>query len=203
MKKLFLLLFYLFVTLEASDTYYFRCQDGYNFAARYEDEKMWLFLPRVTVALREVEYAEPSRMFTDDKINFILEGEHARVAFDGLGYLFCENDALRAQKEQEKFDGYDFRAHGYNQRGWKLLLRGSGRSSLIYEEGKKRFDFKLPNPVRSGDSTLYIVKKGDDRIFIELHGRRCIDKKSGRRYESIVTIRLNALSFAGCGEALH
>jgi len=183
-----------------ANTYYYECQDDYNFTARYEDEKMWLFLPHETVALKQVRSASGAR-YTKGKMILFTKAQDATLCLDGRGKLTCKNNPKKALHEKAKLDGYNFQGLG-NEPGWELLLQ-SPKSRFTYDYGEQVLEFTLPKPRSSGDSTLYHYRDKHKTMMIEIHNHRCFDSMSGEEFEVIVSIKLNGRLFTGCGNALH
>ena len=197
MKKSFSVVLLCALSLAALERYSFTCNDGYTFSAVKEGTKMRLRLPRKTVTLSQVETKDALK-YSDGEMSLLFQNRQSYIAFDAFGYFACDYTLQRTERTGAR-NRFDFHAIGRHH-DWRLTLTRQGKSELLYENGERSFRFTLPKPIRSGDSTLFVLNNTDKRVLIDLHSHPCVDKTTQKRYPMTVSVRLGDRYFFGCGE---
>ena len=184
-------------------TFVYECQDGTQFTARVEGEKVWLFLPSGTVSLPHVEAASGAK-YGDGKTLFWNKGEVAMLERDGHKRTECKNNRSKAIWEDAKLRGADFRAVG-NEPGWNLELSRDYGIVFVTNYGTDKYNFPLPEPVsdKEAGTTLYSVSADGHELSILLELGPCIDSMSGEQFETKVIITFDGTELNGCGRPLH
>ncbi|WP_201353074.1 hypothetical protein [Hydrogenimonas urashimensis] len=187
----------------ASNTYLYRCGDGLRFTARFDNGRVWLFLPRKSVALPFIDArVGGKKVYRDGSTVFIFEGERAVLEENGRLHGNCRNDRRGAIWEKAKLDGVDFRAVG-NEPPWILEIRGD-RLDFFYGYDKKRCRFKAkPQVDRHKRQTRYVAVSKGSSLEVILRPGPCHDSMSDETYETRVEIRWSGRRLTGCGTALH
>lgn len=185
-------------------TFVYECGDGFSFVARIEGERIWLFLPEMTVPLPHVPSASGAK-YSDGITTFWSDGEEARLEIEGEKPRTCTNNPAKAVWEHAKLSGVDFRAVG-NEPGWHLEISSGMKSILFvtdYGEGRYEFPFVLPLVDDEAGRTEYRSGSGDHEIKIVLECGACRDTMSGEAFETVVTVVFDGREYRGCGRALH
>jgi membrane-bound inhibitor of C-type lysozyme/uncharacterized membrane protein len=109
--------------------------------------------------------------------------------------------ALSNNKPKNELDS--FAALGHKPE-WLLHIENADQGIFSYENNQSQmFKFTLPPARRSGDSLLYMYKDLEHQVMIELHDRRCIDRKSKEQFNTIVWVKLDGRTFKGCGNVVR
>ena len=183
-----------------TQTYVFTCGNKFNFIARIEGNKAWLFLPGETVETFKVN----DNLYRSLEASLRLDGELARIDTSQGNYDNCRNNRRRAIWEHAKLNGVDFRAIG-NEPGWNLEIRNRSKLILITDYGSSRLEFDLPDPETdaSARTTRYRIDQTGQELMLTISGEPCSDSMSGEAFESSVEVVLNGKILRGCGRALH
>ncbi len=186
-----------------AQTFVFECGEDYEFVARIEGEKSWLFLPGRTVPLPQVPSGSGAK-YSNGKVTFWSRGEEALILLGEQERYNCRNNRARAIWEHAKLNGVSFRAVG-NEPGWHLEITMQERIVLVTDYGESRLEFAVPEPEtdQRARTTTYRVQDGEHDLTILIEGRPCQDTMSGEEFESAVTVILNEQTLSGCGRALH
>lgn len=184
-------------------TFVYECNDGSQFTARIEGEKVWLFLQSGTVSLPHVQAASGAK-FSDGTTTYWSKGESALLERPGHERIECTNNRRKAIWEDAKLRGADFRAIG-NEPGWNLEISKGYGIVFVTNYGSDRYAFSLPEPVSDQGSrtTVYKVKEDGHELEIILKGKRCADTMSGEQFETTVTVKFDGTTLNGCGRPLH
>jgi len=184
-------------------TYVYNCENDYNFVARIQGEKVWLFLPNQTIWLPSVPSASGAK-FNDKSNTYWSKGQEALLEVDKKIYQHCKNNPAKAIWEHAKLNGVDFRAVG-NEPGWHLEIMNQNRIVLTTDYGQSHYIFKAPDPVinKPAGSAKYILQNNQHHAIVVLTRERCQDSMSGESFETTVTVVLDGIRFRGCGKALH
>ena len=181
-------------------TYVFTCGDKFNFVARVEDNKAWLFLPGETLETYKVS----DTLYRSLEVSLRLDGDKGSIESSQGNYENCRNNRRQAIWENAKLNGADFRAIG-NEPGWHLEIRRQSKIVLVTNYGSEQYEFDLPEPESdtTARTTLYKVNQDGRELSLTISGEPCSDSMSGERFESKVEVVLNGKTLRGCGRALH
>jgi len=184
-----------------SQTYAYACNDGFNFTARIEGEKAWLFLPNQTVSLPLVS-TDSGTTYKEGAIMFHSESDEALLELDNVRF-YCHNNRPKAIWEDAKFRGVSFRTLG-NEPGWKLELTLSEKAVFVGDYGNTRHEFTALKAAVDEDArtTTYYAKDSEHECTIVIEGRPCSDTMSGEVFEAVVTVTLDDKEYRGCGRPL-
>lgn len=185
-------------------TFVYTCRDSYEFVARLEEEKVWLFLPGRTLPLPRVPAASGAK-YSDGRLTFWSRGEEALLETGGLLRKGCVNQPARAVWEHAKLSGVDFRAVG-QEPGWYLEISGGGSKSVFVSDyGRRRDVFATTEPQNNqkAGKTVYSFRNEEHALTVELEARPCQDSMSGESFETAVTVILDNRTYRGCGRPLH
>jgi len=184
-------------------TFVYECDDGSQFTARVEGEKVWLFLSSGTVSLPHVEAASGAK-FSDGAATYWTKGESAMLERPDHARTECKNNRRKAVWEDAKLRGADFRAVG-NEPGWSLELSRDYGIVFVTNYGSDKYTFALPEPVsdtRAG-TTLYSVSGDGHELSVLLKSGPCLDTMSDEQYETKVKVTFDGTELNGCGRPLH
>lgn len=178
------------------------CEKNFSFVTREEGQVIWLFLPGRALQLPRDRNSSGTR-FHSKEIDFIQEGDTARLRLPDTRYDYCRNNAQRAAREQARFSGADFRAAG-EAPDWTLEITLGGDMQLVTGADKTTYHFVTPEPlvIESERKTLYSTQNRHHQIVVELTGTPCHDS-NGETHEVSVNISLDDRQLKGCGGALH
>ncbi len=184
-------------------TFVFACEDDYEFVARIEGEKAWVFRPEGTVGLPHVPSGSGGK-YSNGTVTFWTKGQDALLDDDGMTHRGCRDDPRRAVWEHAKLSGADFRAVG-NEPGWHLEILQQSRIVLVADYGAARYEFDLPEPTvdREARVTRYETSRDGHGLTLVLRAHRCRDTMSGEEFETEVVVTLDGRQLRGCGRALH
>lgn len=184
-------------------TYVYECSDGFGFVARVQKEKVWLFLPEITINLPHVPSASGAK-YSDDQITYWSKGDEALLKIGNEKHTICKNNRALAIWEDAKLRGVDFRAIG-NEPGWNLEIIKSEKIVFVGDYGQARHEFIITEPSidPQARTTVYHVQNDKHELSAIIVGRRCRDTMSGEAFETTVTVILDGKKYRGCGKALH
>ena len=184
-------------------TYVYECDHQFNFTARIEGEKVWLFLPYKTISLPHIPAASGVK-FSDGNSLFWTKANEVMLDVNSVSYHDCKNNRARAIWEHAKLNGVDFRAVG-NEPGWVLTISEGNKVMFKSNYGQTINEFITSSPVtdQNTQSTLYQASEKEHTILITLKGTPCSDTMSGEKFETTVSVTLDDKKFNGCGKALH
>ena len=184
-------------------TFVFECADDYDFVARIEADKAWLFLPGKTIGL-PLTRSDAGFEYASGSDSFRRLGESADLETGSTRHVGCRNNRTKAIWEHAKLNGVDFRATG-NEPGWYLEISNRNDILLVTDYGQATFRFadarRESEPHRS--TTIYNARSGNDQLKIVITGAPCTDSMSGDAFPATVSVRLNDRRYSGCGKALH
>jgi membrane-bound inhibitor of C-type lysozyme len=186
-----------------TQTFVYECGEEYEFVARVEGEKAWLFLPGRTVPLPQVPSGAGAK-YSNGQITYWNKGEEALILFGEQDRYSCRNNRQRAVWEHAKLNGVSFRAVG-NEPGWHLEIYMGERIVLVTDYGESRLEFAVPEPETDprARTTTYRIQDGEHDLTILIEGKPCQDTMSGEEFDSTVTVTLDGRTLLGCGRALH
>ena len=184
-------------------TYVYECSDGFEFVARVQAEKAWLFLPGETVNLPHVPSASGAK-YSEDQITYWSKGDEAFLEIGDKKHPDCKNNRALAIWEDAKLRGVDFRAIG-NEPGWNLEIIKGDLIVFLSNYGQNRYEFNAPEPSidRPARTSIYNIQNDKHELSVIIKGRRCRDTMSGEAFETTVTVILDGKKYQGCGKALH
>jgi uncharacterized membrane protein/membrane-bound inhibitor of C-type lysozyme len=184
-------------------TFVFTCEDEYEFVARIEGEKAWVFRPEGTVELPRVPAASGAK-YSDGSVTFWTKGQDALLEDGGEMHRACRNDPRRAVWEHAKLNGVDFRAVG-NEPGWSLEIAQQSKIVLVTDYGAVRYEFDLPEADTDPERriTRYDARGNGHTLTLVLQARACRDTMSGEEFETTVVVSLDGRELRGCGRPLH
>ena len=141
----------------AGSTRVFRCDDGYQFVARFEPERVWLFLGQRTHSLPQIPSTSGIH-YTDGRFTFRERDDQAWTEAPGESHARCVNQPAAVPWEEARLKGVDFRAVGQDS-AWTLEIdEGSG----ITFEGR-RHTLDIPAwPCRTHNRGHPIERRGPD-----------------------------------------
>ncbi len=184
-------------------TFVFECADDYQFVARIESDKAWLFLPGRTISL-PLAQSDAGFEYTDGSDTFRRRGDEADFANSATKHTACRNNRAKAIWEHAKLNGVDFRATG-NEPGWYLEISNRHDILLVTDYGQttSRFADASIESEPHGRTTTYSARSGSDLLSVVITGAPCMDTMSGESFPATVSVRLNDKRYSGCGRALH
>ncbi|GAA5187433.1 hypothetical protein [Ferrimonas gelatinilytica] len=181
-------------------TYLLEC-DTFEYVARSDGERLWLFLPGETLALPRVSQGR----YQNEDLAWQAEGEAYRLSgWQGVDHL-CRNNPRKAIWEHAKLNGVDFRAVG-QEPPWVLEMSGT---SVHLWQGYERTERVLRVMEQTQSSaerpqTRYRLEDRDGQTWLlRLSPGHCADPMSGERFETRVELETEGTQYAGCGHALH
>jgi uncharacterized membrane protein/membrane-bound inhibitor of C-type lysozyme len=196
----------------AGSTHVYRCDDGYRFVARFEPERVWLFLGGQTMSLPQIP--SPSGVhYTNGEVTFRSQSagrgsesrepsnDEASIASAGSVHARCINQPAAVPWEEARLNGVDFRAVGRDP-GWTLEVDAGAGIRFVT-------DGQAPQAFPSGGSGALEASaiqstSGDGRtIRIERDMRECVDPLSGERFDITVRVAVNGRNYRGCGRTLR
>jgi putative lipoprotein len=184
-------------------TYAYECSDGYNFIARHEKGKVWLFLPEKTISLSHVPSGSGAK-YRDGQVTYWNKGHEALLEIEDAKHLYCKNNQAEAIWEDAKFRGVDFRAVG-NEPGWNLEIIRGEKIVFVGDYGQERYAFftAAPSIDQQARTTVYTAQNDRHELSVTIVGRPCRDTMGGEVFETTVTVILDGKAYQGCGKALH
>ena len=186
-----------------SKTYVYECNGEFNFTARVEDERVWLFLPGQTIKLPQTSSGSGAKYSVGETL-FWSKGDEALLEIADEKYQGCINNRAKAIWEDAKLNGWDYRAVG-NEPGWHILI--SKRKGIVFvsDYGRKTNKFTASEPLinQIKRTTKYYVQENGHVLELIIKGTKCLDTMSGESFETTVTVTLDGKEFKGCGRALH
>ena len=184
-------------------TFVYECSDGYDFVARIQEEKVWLFLPEKTISLPHVPSGSGAK-FSEAQITYWSKADEAFIEIGDEKHTDCKNNRALAIWEDAKLRGVDFRAIG-NEPGWNLEIIQNEKIVFVGDYGQKRYAFSTTGPSTDQQSrtTVYEAQNDKHDLSVIIIGRRCHDTMSGEAFETTVNVILDGKIYRGCGKALH
>lgn len=184
-------------------TYVYECSDGFDFVARVQREKAWLFLPKKTIGLPHVPSGSGAK-YSEDQITYWSKGDEALLEIGSEKHTNCRNNRSLAIWEDAKLRGVDFRAIG-NEPGWNLEIIKSEKIVFVGDYGQERHEFIITEPSidQQARTTVYDVQNDKHELSVIIVGRRCRDTMSEEAFETTVSVILDGKKYRGCGKALH
>lgn len=181
----------------------YKCIGGYNFVARFEGRKVWLFLPRETISLPLAVSGSGAR-YSDGETTFWIKGERAFLDTGPTRRLHCENNRAEAVWEHAKLNGVDFRGVG-NSPAWVLEITRGKKTVFTIDNGRVRHSFPTPEPDsdRRTGRTTYTMQNGKQTMTVLLMPHGCRDTANGEWFATTVTVTVNGRTYQGCGRPLH
>ncbi len=144
----------------------------------------------------EVVKQEYQRQLKEQKPS---EVEHQKTSIKPA--VFNKVVVLPNNKLKNELDS--FAALGHKPE-WLLHIENADQGIFSYENNQSQMlKFTLPSARRSGDSWLYMYKDLEHQVMIELHDRRCIDRKSKEQFNTTVWVKLDGHTFKGCGNVVR
>jgi len=185
-------------------TYVYECSDGYEFTARTEEGRAWLFLRNQTVNLPLEPSGSGTKLYREGSITFKPKGDKATLELGETRHADCTNSRAKAIWEDAKLRGVDFRARG-NEPGWHMEITAGEKILFVGDYGNNRYAFDTPEPLVDGQArrTNYRAKNAQHELSILIEGRPCQDSMSGEPFDTTVTVNLDGREYRGCGKALH
>ena len=175
----------------AGSTHAYRCDGGYRFVARFEPERVWLFVDDRTLSLPQIPSTSGVH-FTDGKFTFRERNGQASTEAPGESHAGCVNQPAAVPWEEARLRGVDFRAAGENP-AWTLEIDdGSG---IVFDDGKTRSKFPADgaagNVIEQSSEGLYDQNRADIGRVHRPDERRALRRHRPRhcRYERIPWLR--------------
>ena len=183
-------------------TFAYDCEGTYVVTRTEGLDKLWVFLPGQTVALKHVRAASGAR-YEGDGVLFWSHGDEAMLEVPGSDRKNCSVDRRASILEDAKLRGVDFRGTG-NEPGWVLEI-GPDRILFSYDygEGRAVFPMLTPEQDNAGRRTVYSGRNEEHAIRIMLAGESCADTMSDETFETTVEVTLGDRKYRGCGQPLH
>jgi membrane-bound inhibitor of C-type lysozyme/uncharacterized membrane protein len=184
-------------------TFFYQCEDGFQFTARLEGDTLQLFLPDQTVELPRVP-SESGDRFSDGRVSLWSGDGQARLEMGPEMTYRCRNDPFKAVWEHARLNGVDFRAVG-NEPGWQLEIYEGEKIVFITDYGTARYTFAAPQPEvdAAARTTTYRIRDRNHVLIVVTEGRPCSDTMREEEFEATVTVTLDARRLTGCGRALR
>ena len=179
----------------AGTTRAYQCGDGYRFVARFEPERVWLFIGQHTQSLPQVPSTSGIH-YTDGRHTLRDRNGEASIDTPGDSHTRCVNRPTAVPWEEARLKGVDFRATGQDS-SWSLEIDdGSG---IVFEDGRTRSTF----PPAKRDGLLEMSSSGSRSITIERVRSECAETAGDDRFEFCVVVRLDGEEYRGCGRELR
>jgi len=184
-------------------TFVYECPDDFNFVARIETNRAWIFLPGNTIDLPQVPSASGTK-YSNGSDTFWSKAGEAMIETGKDKHAGCRNNRARAIWEHAKLNGVDFRALG-NEPGWYMEISNRHDILLVTDYGQRKYNFtssviKSPPDSRT---TIYNASNDDSMIEVVIKGEPCRDSMSGEAFSATVSVVVNDKRYTGCGKALH
>jgi uncharacterized membrane protein len=177
----------------AGSTRAYRCEDGYRFVARFEPERVWLFVGDQTLSLPQIPSTSGVH-FTDGRVTFREIDNQASTDASGEPHERCMNRPSAVPWEEARLRGVDFRATGQDP-AWTLEIdEGSG---IVFGDGQTRLTFPA---ARAPDNVIEVSSEGRS-IRIERTPAECSDP-TGERLDTFVRVLVDGREYRGCGRRL-
>lgn len=186
-----------------AQTFVYECPDDFDFVARTETGKVWLFLPGKTIDLPHVPSASGTR-YSNGSDTFWSKADEALIETSDGKHAGCRNNRARAIWEHAKLNGVDFRALG-NEPGWYMEISNKQDILLVTDYGQRTYRF-LSSIIKSepnNRTTIYSASINDSTIEVVIKGDACRDSMSGEAFSATVSVRIDNKKYHGCGKALH
>ena len=182
----------------AGSTRAYHCEDGYRFVARFEPERVWLFLSSSsgdqTLSLPQIP-STSGVYFTDGSATFRKKDGQASTDAPGESHHRCVNQPAAVPWEEARLRGVDFRATGQDP-SWTLEIdEGSG---IVFGDGQSRSTF----PAARAQGNVIEASSGGRSIKIEWTVGECTDP-GGERSDRLVRVTLDGRGYQGCGRRLR
>lgn len=202
------------VSLQLNDTYkpqtfVYQCEHDFSFVAHTsESEKMWLFLPKKTIELKQVMAASGVKFMKEEQgessITLWQKGQEAMFYIGDEKYTSCKNNRGAAIWEHAKLMGFDFRAIG-QEPGWTLTISREFGIDYNGDYGQSFIQFSYVEPVQNDQEkmTVYQLITDGYQLDVTLKSGPCFDSMSGVEFETHVELKLNGKYLKGCGKSLH
>jgi putative lipoprotein len=188
-------------TSRAGMTFVYRCVDGYRFVARFEPERVWLFLESRPTSLPQVPAASGIQ-YTDSKTTFRVRGAEAWIEIGGSTHVACTNQPAEVPWETARLAGVDFRAVG-REPGWTLEMNDGSGIVFVTDEGRTMRQFP-PGSTEARDGTIIHTSAAHGRtIRVEREDRECHDPMSGERFSVTARVTVDGGEYRGCGRRLE
>lgn len=179
----------------AGTTRAYQCDDGYRFVARFEPERVWLFVGQRTQSLPQIPSTSGIH-YTDGRHTFRDRNGEASVETPGESHARCVNRPAAVPWEEARLNGVDFRAAGQDP-PWVLEVdEGSG---IVFDDGKTRSMF----PPAKRDGLVEMSSSASRSITIERVRTECTEPASGERLEFRVRVEVDGHEYRGCGRDLR
>src|SRR5262245_60453086 len=98
----------------AGTTRAYQCGDGYRFVARFEPQRVWLFLGQRTESLPQIPSTSGIH-YTDGDHTLRDRNGEASIELTGESHTRCVNRPAAVPWEEARLNGVDFRATGQDQ----------------------------------------------------------------------------------------
>ncbi|SHG81695.1 MliC family protein [Ferrimonas marina] len=172
----------------------------HSFVVDLKGEQAWLFLPEQTLALNQVVSASGSR-YQGEGVTLWLKGEEGRLEGALGDPSDCRNNRAKAQWEQAKLSGADFRGLG-QEPPWILEIYPD---QVRFWQGYERTPVPLVLVERTqlADRTRYQLQQQGETWWLELSPGPCADSMSGEPFETKIRLEQPQRTLLGCGRALH
>lgn len=185
-----------------SRTFVYQCDKKFQFVAHLSGDTAWLFLPKRTVALRQMPTLTGAQ-YGDGESTFLVDGEYGWFRGAEGEYEECLNNRKKAVWEHAKLRGADYRAVG-NEPGWSVEIWPE-YIRYIGDYGSVSYTFERPEPRidQQARTTVYETADADVSFTLQIRGEKCLDTMSDEEYSTAVTIWVDGRELRGCGKALH
>jgi putative lipoprotein len=179
----------------AGTTRAYQCADGYRFVARFEPERVWLFLGERTQSLPQIPSISGIH-YTDGRHTLRDSNGEASIEVPGGSHARCVNRPAAVPWEEARLTGVDFRATGQGST-WSLEIdEGSG---IVFDDGKSRSVF----PPGKREGLVELSSSGSRSITIERTASECTNGATGERFAFRVVVKVDGEEYRGCGRELR
>lgn len=185
-----------------SRTFVYQCDENFEFVAHLSGDTAWLFLPKRTVALGQMQ-TPTGAQYGDGESSFLIDGEYGWFKGAEGEYDRCVNSRRKAVWEHAKLRGADYRAVG-NEPGWSVEIWPE-HIRYVGDYGSVSYTFERPEPRidQQARTTVYETADANVSFTMQIRGERCLDTMSDDEYSTAVTIWVDGRELSGCGKALH
>lgn len=171
----------------------YRCEGGYTFSARYDENEVVLLLEQGPRVLNQVLATSGARYEGENAV-LASSGSTASLELDGQHYDQCQEQQNTVERPTEP----TFVARG-NEPGWMLEIVPGDRMTLLADYGEKKIETPAPPALENEGAIAYHARTGAHELSVRIEPTPCTDDMSGQLYATTVRVRLDGEELRGCG----
>lgn len=194
---------------ERGNTMVFDCArapgEPFELTLRRGPGELALWLPlEFGIPYTVLSQTEPDGPYREGDVTLVLRDDAADLTVGAAAFTGCSLDPLRSIWEHAKLSGVDFRAAGTDP-DWFVEI-GAGRS-LHFRSRRNDTDVVVATPEPESDPaamrTVYRAALDSREIEVEIVIASCAPPDVPAMMGSYTEVRLDGMTFVGCGRALH